>query len=81
MSPRRAGRPTKSPIPGRLAPLSVRITATLKAELQKAADQNGRSISAEVESRLERSMTDWRIEEALADALKQMRADMAKRRK
>ena len=37
----------------KLAPLSVRITATLKERLQAAAEGNGRSISAEVESRLE----------------------------
>ena len=52
---KRMGRPPKPPTPGEMAPLSVRITAVLKEKVQGAADANGRSISAEVESRLEQS--------------------------
>jgi hypothetical protein len=63
------GRPSKPPTPGELAPLSVRITATLKERLQAAAEGNGRSISAEVESRLEDS---FNKEEALA-AIEELR--------
>jgi hypothetical protein len=55
MSPKRMGRPPKPPTPGKMAPLSVRITAGLKARVQAAAEANGRSFSAEVESRLEDS--------------------------
>ena len=66
---KRMGRPSKPPTPGELAPLSVRITATLKERLQAAAEGNGRSISAEVESRLEDS---FNKEGALA-ALQELR--------
>jgi predicted transcriptional regulator len=66
---KRMGRPSKPPTPGELAPLSVRITATLKERLQAAAEGNGRSISAEVESRLEDS---FNKEEALA-AIEELR--------
>jgi hypothetical protein len=55
MSPKRMGRPPKPPTPGEMAPLSVRITAGLKARVQAAAEANGRSFSAEVEQRLEDS--------------------------
>jgi hypothetical protein len=55
MSPKRMGRPPKPPKPGEMAPLSVRITAGLKARVQAAAEANGRSFGAEVESRLEDS--------------------------
>jgi Arc-like DNA binding domain len=66
---KRMGRPSKPPTPGELAPLSVRITATLKERLQAAAEGNGRSISAEVESRLEDS---FNKEQALA-AIEELR--------
>jgi Arc-like DNA binding domain len=59
---KRMGRPSKPPTPGELAPLSVRITATLKEKVQSAADTNGRSISAEVESRLEDSFNKDEVE-------------------
>jgi hypothetical protein len=52
---KRMGRPPKPPRPGELAPLSVRITADLKARIQAEADKKARSISAEVEHRLEES--------------------------
>ena len=64
---KRMGRPSKAPTPGELAPLSVRITATLKEKVQAAADGNGRSISAEVESRLEDSFKKDEVEAVMKE--------------
>ena len=64
---KRMGRPPKPPTPGELAPLSVRITATLKEKVQAAADGNGRSISAEVESRLEDSFKKDEVEAVMKE--------------
>src|SRR5262245_28927440 len=60
---KRMGRPPKPPKPGQMAPLSVRITAKLKQALQDEADYFGRSISAEVEHRLEQSFDRAMVEE------------------
>ena len=64
---KRMGRPPKPPTPGELAPLSVRITAKLKEQVQAAADGNGRSISAEVESRLEDSFKKDEVEAVMKE--------------
>ena len=68
------GRPPKPPTPGELAPLSVRITAALKARLQAVADEAGRSISAEVESRLEDSFNKAEAE-AMMKEVREIRAE------
>lgn len=49
------GRPTKPPRPGERNPLGLRVTAEVKERLERAARESGRSISQEVEMRLERS--------------------------
>jgi hypothetical protein len=49
------GRPPKPPNPGRLVPLSFRVTAAIRKKLEEAAFANGRSLSAEAESRLEKT--------------------------
>ena len=64
---KRMGRPSKPPTPGELAPLSVRITAALKEKVQAAADGNGRSISAEVESRFEESFKKDEVEAVMKE--------------
>ena len=53
---KRIGRPTKRPKPGERVPLGLRVTPEMKKRLEKAAIRNGRSISQEVELRLERSL-------------------------
>ena len=60
MSPKRMGRPPKPAAPGQMAPLSIRITAALKTKVQAAAEANGRSFGAEVESQLDRGFVDRR---------------------
>ena len=51
----RRGRPTKAPPPGEKASLGLKVTAALKARLEAAAEQSGRTQSQEAEARLERS--------------------------
>lgn len=48
---------------GKLVQLSVRITPELRAKLEEAASQSGRSLSSEIERRLELSF----IHERLSD--------------
>ena len=55
MEKRRRGRPTKPPVPGERVPLSLRVTAEIKDELEQAAIQSGRSLSQEAELRLQTS--------------------------
>ena len=74
------GRPPKPPTPGELAPLSVRITAALKARLQAVADEAGRSISAEVESRLEDSFNKAEAE-AMMKEVREIRAEFREKTK
>ena len=69
--PQMAVRLPKPPTPGEMAPLSVRITAVLKEKVQGAADANGRSIGAEVESRLERSFDADAISEQIAKVIRE----------
>jgi TraY domain len=49
---KRLGRPPEAPKPGRLVPLSFRVTAEIRKKLEEAAAANGRSLSAEAEFRL-----------------------------
>jgi hypothetical protein len=71
MSPKRMGRPPKPAAPGQMAPLSIRITAALKTKVQAAAEANGRSFGAEVESRLERSFDADAISEQIAKVIRE----------
>jgi hypothetical protein len=52
---KRVGRPTKPPLSGERIPIGLRVTPEIKTQLDTAAKQNGRSLSQEVEMRLERS--------------------------
>src|SRR3569833_3893582 len=53
---KRRGRPIKPAVEGERIPLSLRVTAELKRDLERAAA--GRSLSQEAESRLEASFDD-----------------------
>jgi hypothetical protein len=53
---KRIGRPTKPPKPRERVPLGLRITPEMKRQLEMAAVIKGRSLSQEVELRLERSL-------------------------
>lgn len=53
---KRIGRPTKKPRPGERVPLGLRITPDMKRKLERAALKSGRSLSQEVERRIERSL-------------------------
>ena len=57
------GRPPLSPGKRRGASMGFRPTPTIRAELEKAARANGRSMSHEVEARLERSFVEFGKEE------------------
>lgn len=56
----RAGRPTTAGIEGQKSTLSIRASAELKARLDTAAKERGRSLSQEAEIRLEQSFRDDR---------------------
>jgi hypothetical protein len=64
-TPRRVGRPTTKPKAGVKATLNVRASPALKRRLQAAADRADRSLSAEMELRLEAS---FRSEDAVGGA-------------
>jgi hypothetical protein len=49
------GRPTKTPVPGERASLGLKVTAEIKARLDRSAQESGRTQSQEAEFRLERS--------------------------
>jgi len=51
----KGGRPPKGPYHGKSKTLSTRITAELRSRLEEAAGATGRSLSQEIEFRLERS--------------------------
>src|SRR4051794_14645318 len=51
----RTGRPTKAAKPGTKASLGLKVTAAIKARLEKEASTNGRTQSQEAEVRIERS--------------------------
>lgn len=51
--PRRSGRPALMPEKKKQSPVGFRPTADLKALLDQAAKENGRSVSKEIETRLE----------------------------
>jgi len=52
---KRTGRPFKAPEPGERIMLGFRVTADMKTKIVAAAHATGRSLSQEVEFRLERS--------------------------
>ena len=52
---KRIGRPPLGPKEGKRAPLSIRTTLDLRADLEKASKASGRSLAQEVEHRLEQS--------------------------
>lgn len=54
----RRGRPTTQGTAGEKSTLSIRASAELKAKLDAASNQSGRSLSAEAEVRLEQSFRD-----------------------
>jgi hypothetical protein len=54
----RLGRPTVAAAPNERASLGLRVTAEAKSRIEEAAIRSGRSISQEVELRVERSFTD-----------------------
>lgn len=49
------GRPKRDPLPGERVPVSFRVTPDLKARLNRVAEESGRSISLEMEMRLQQS--------------------------
>ena len=49
------GRPKREPMPGERVPMSFRVTPELKARIDRAAEHSGRSVSLEMELRLEQS--------------------------
>ena len=53
---KRIGRPTKPPKEGERVQLGLRVTPEMKKQLEDAAIQKGRSLSQEVELRLEQSL-------------------------
>lgn len=62
----RGGRPGRRRKPNERVPLGLRVTSKLKAELDGAAKQSGRSQSQEAEFRLERSFAN---QDLLSDVL------------
>lgn len=59
---------------GVLHPLSFRVTPELKAKLDASASANGRSVTAEIQSRLEQSFTQEDAIEHLTETLRQSNA-------
>ena len=55
-APTKTGRPPKTPGQPKRSAFNTRIRTALKAELQAEADKNGRSLSEEIEHRLEMSV-------------------------
>jgi len=53
---RRRGRPAKPDGEAKRAAFQTRMRTALRQRLQQAADQNGRSLSEEIEWRLEHSL-------------------------
>ena len=62
----RLGRPPKGPYEDKRKTLSTRITSNLRTRLEEAAEETGRSLSQEIEFRLEQSFKD---DEAVHEAL------------
>lgn len=65
--PNKGGRPLEGNEP-KNAPIAVRTTATLKARLTEAAEREGRSLTQEIEMRLERSFEGERPDEDVETA-------------
>jgi hypothetical protein len=67
MNRKRAGRPSRELQPGERVPMSFRVTPELKAKMDAAAEESGRSVTQEIEFRLEQSFRDDRIEAQLEE--------------
>jgi hypothetical protein len=76
--PRRTGRPTKPPPPGKRASLGLKVTAEIKQKIEAAAQANGRTQSQEAESRLERSFAIEDERRAFMEGLQQILVDLIK---
>jgi hypothetical protein len=55
-SAKRIGRPVKAPARGKRAPLSLLVTPKLKRRVEKAAQDNGRTMAAEAEALIEQGL-------------------------
>jgi hypothetical protein len=62
---RSTGRPVTKAVEGQKATLGIRASASLKDRLFEAATRNGRSLSAEAETRLELSFAVEAVREML----------------
>jgi hypothetical protein len=61
--PKRRGRPALDPSEGKRHPLNMRTTKELRAKLEAAAKESGRSMAQEVEARLEASFAEERYQD------------------
>lgn len=62
----RRGRPSREYLPSERVPMSFRVRPEMKNMMDNAAGANGRSVSQEVEMRLENSFHEDRVLAALA---------------
>jgi hypothetical protein len=53
---KRAGRPSREPLPGERVPMSFRVTPELKAKMDRIAADGGRSVAQEVERLIEQAL-------------------------
>jgi hypothetical protein len=67
VEPRRRGRPLKQASPGESVSLGVRVSGALKAQLDAAARQNGRTQSSELVHRLESTFRDQGLADQVLD--------------
>ena len=70
---RKAGRPSRELRPGERVPMSFRVRPELKLMMDEAASKSGRSVTQEIEMRLEQSFRDDRIESRLDEILAYIR--------
>lgn len=77
--PRRIGRPTKQPAPGKRASLGLKVTADIKRRLDAAARANGRTQSQEAEVRLEQSFRDEYLLQQILRAVGRECAEVSER--
>ncbi len=70
---RRGGRPARELIPGERVPMSFRVRPELKSMMDTAASISGRSVTQEIEMRLEQSFCKDRIESKLDEILAHVR--------
>lgn len=62
---RRRGRPALEPV-GQRSTLTIRIRIEVRRDVERAAILNGRSLSEEIEHRLERRLELGKVEERIA---------------